>query len=55
MVNETKLLEIAAQLLAGMPSDLARLMNNRDAAQWAIDRASALCDAFTDTQVEVPA
>jgi hypothetical protein len=44
--SHAKVLDIAAQLLAGMPSDLAQTMNDAAAADWAIRRAQALCDEY---------
>lgn len=47
--SHEKILDIAAQLLSGMPSELSKTMSDDEAAQWAIRRATALCDAYCKT------
>jgi hypothetical protein len=50
-MSESRLLEIATALLAGMPSIAAATMTDEEAAQWALRRAEALLNAYAALRI----
>lgn len=53
VTDPVKILDIAGILLAGMPSEFAKITTDEQAAKWALRRATALVMAFEEGMVEV--